>query len=111
MEIARNRRYFHLLDWLDKNRNQYLQGVLEGFEVGGGSMNAREKFKIAQRLKEEYPKGTRVELISMDDPYTDIPKGTKGTVVNVDDMATIHVNWDTGSSLGVAYGEDKIKKI
>ena len=33
MEIARNKRYFHLLDWLDKNRNQYLQGVLEGFEA------------------------------------------------------------------------------
>ena len=74
-------------------------------------MNAKEKFKTAQRLRREYPKGTKVELVSMDDPYTKIPKGTNGTVVNVDDMATIHVSWDTGSSLGVGYGEDKIKKI
>lgn len=30
---------------------------------------------------------------------------------SVDDMATIHINWDTGSSLGAAYGEDKIQKV
>lgn len=69
------------------------------------------KKHILKMLKKEYPKGTRVELLEMDDPYTHIPKGTQGTVISVDDMATIHVSWDCGSSLGVVYGEDKIKKL
>lgn len=69
-----------------------------------------ERMVIIEKLKSEYPVGTRIELIDMNDPYTKIPKGTKGTVSNIDDMATIHVKWDNGSSLGVVYGEDKIKK-
>ena len=64
------------------------------------------------RLREEYPSGARVELISMDDPYnTQLMPGSKGTVIVVDDIGTIHVQWDCGSSLGVAYGEDKCKII
>ena len=64
-----------------------------------------------ERLKQEYPKGTRVELIYMNDPYRDIPAGTKGTVTGVDDIGTIHVNWDSGGCLGIAYGEDSCKKL
>ena len=66
---------------------------------------------IVKRIKAEYPEGTRVELVHMDDPYTKIPEGTKGTVQVVDDTGTIHVKWDNGSSLGVVYGEDSCKKI
>lgn len=64
-----------------------------------------------KRIKAEYPEGTRVELVRMDDPYTKIPEGTKGTVMVVDDTGTIHVKWDNGSSLGIVYGEDSCKKI
>ena len=63
------------------------------------------------RLKEEYPHGCRVELVHMDDPFTHLTPGCKGTVVSVDDMGTIHVRWDCGSSLGVAYGEDICRKV
>ncbi len=66
---------------------------------------------IVKRIKAEYPEGTRVELVHMDDPYTKIPEGTKGTVLVVDDTGTIHVKWDNGSSLGVVFGEDSCKKI
>jgi len=52
-----------------------------------------------------------VELIEMNDPYRHIPAGSKGTVTGVDDIGTIHVSWDCGSSLGVAYGEDSCRKI
>lgn len=63
-------------------------------------------------LREEYPAGARVELISMDDPYNaQLMPGAKGTVIVVDDMGTIHVQWDCGSSLGVVYGEDECKVI
>ena len=63
------------------------------------------------KLKREYPKGTRVELIFMEDRYSKLKAGEKGTVIGVDDIGTIHVNWDCGSSLGIAYGEDKCRKI
>ena len=47
----------------------------------------------------------------MDDPYTSLRPGDKGTVTGVDDIGTIFVNWDSGSSLGVAFGEDLCRKI
>lgn len=62
-------------------------------------------------LREKYTKGTRVELVHMDDPYTKLTVEDKGTVNHVDDMGTIHISWDCGSSLGVVYGEDIIIKI
>ena len=37
-----------------------------------------------ERLRKEYPSGTRVELIRLDDPYRKIPSGTIGTVEFVD---------------------------
>ena len=61
-------------------------------------------------LKSSFPRGCRVELLRMDDPQAP-PIGTRGTVIGVDDIGTIHVNWDTGSNLGVAYGEDDCRRI
>jgi hypothetical protein len=58
------------------------------------------------QLKTKYTPGTRVELLRMNDPYTKLSPGATGTVTGVDDIGTIHVSWDCGSSLGVAYGED-----
>ena len=46
--------------------------------------------KQVERLREQYPQGTRVELIRMDDPQAP-PVGTRGTVTAVDDIGTIHV--------------------
>lgn len=63
-------------------------------------------------LRERYPKGIRVELVQMDDPYNrKLVPGCKGTVRWVDDMGTIHVSWDCGSSLGIVYGVDSCRKI
>lgn len=62
-------------------------------------------------LKSEYPPGCRVELIRMPDPQTNLKPGDQGTVTIVDDIGTIHVQWDNGSSLGVAYRADKVKRI
>ena len=63
-------------------------------------------------LREQYPTGTRVELVEMDDPYnTRLHPGCRGTVISVDSIGTIHVNWDCGSSLGVVYGVDVCRKV
>lgn len=65
-----------------------------------------------ENLRHQYPKGTRVELVKMDDPYnTELSPGSKGTVISVDDIGTIHISWDCGSSLGVVYKEDICKVI
>ena len=65
-----------------------------------------------EQLRKEYPIGTRVELIHMDDPYNKkLVPGCKGSVRWVDDLGTIHVNWDCGSGLGVVYGEDSCRKV
>ena len=66
--------------------------------------------EIIKQLKKQYPSDTRVELIEMND-ISAPPIGTSGTVNYVDDIGTIHVKWDNGSMLGVAYPEDKIIKI
>ena len=50
-------------------------------------------------------------LLTENDPYTRLKPGDQGEVVMVDDIGTVHVAWDNGSSLGVAYGEDQIKRL
>lgn len=68
------------------------------------------KYKVSQ-LRAEFPPGTKVKLIKMNDEYTIMPKGLHGIVTMVDDIGTIHVNWENGSTLGVIFGEDEIKII
>lgn len=59
-----------------------------------------------QRLREAYPKGTRVELVQMDDPQAP-PIGTHGTVIGVDDIGSR----DNGCGLSVAWGADHCRRI
>lgn len=66
--------------------------------------------EILQHLRESYPIKARVRLDRMDD-VTAPPVGTEGTVFNVDPQGTIHVLWDNGSTLGVAWPEDKCTVI
>lgn len=68
------------------------------------------KQEIVEQLRKEYPIGTRVELVHMDD-FQAPPIGTKGTVRGVDDAGSIMVRWDNGSGLSLAYGEDVCKKL
>lgn len=67
--------------------------------------------KTLQRLRDEYPKGTKIELIELEDSYRKIPAGTIGTVQFVDGAGNIHMNWETGSSLSLIYGVDVWKKL
>nr|DAF04956.1 MAG TPA: protein of unknown function (DUF4314) [Caudoviricetes sp.] len=63
-----------------------------------------------QALRERFKPGSRVELLKMDDVQAP-PIGTRGTVVGVDDIGSIMVNWDNGSGLSIAYGEDECKVV
>lgn len=62
------------------------------------------------RLREKYPKGTRVRLLKMDDDNAP-QRGTLGTVLGVDDIGSIMVSWDNGSHLSVVYGVDRVEKV
>ena len=66
--------------------------------------------EIVERIRREYPAGTRVELVRMDDAQAP-PAGTKGTVQGVDDTGSLLMRWDNGSGLNVVYGEDIVRKV
>ena len=62
-----------------------------------------------ERVRKEYPPGTRVILERMNDPQAP-PIGAIGTVIGVDDTASLIMRWSNGSGLNVIYGEDRVRK-
>jgi hypothetical protein len=69
-----------------------------------------EQLEQLEQLRKNYPNGTRVELIQMDDIQAP-PAGTRGTVYGIDDTGSLLVHWDNGSGLNVIYGEDIVRKV
>lgn len=69
-----------------------------------------QSFEDIKKLIAEYPDGTRIRLVKMDDVQAP-PIGTEGTVVGVDGIGSLIMHWDNGSSLHVVYGEDEVVKI
>lgn len=63
-----------------------------------------------EMVRKEYPVGTRVELLEMDDIQAP-PIRTQGTVKGVDGIGSLLVAWDNGSSLNVLFRIDKVKKV
>ena len=61
-------------------------------------------------LRERYPRGTRVELLGMDDPQAP-PKGSMGEILGVDDAGQLLVRWETGSSLSLISGVDSFRIV
>lgn len=66
---------------------------------------------FVERIRKQYPEGTRIILDEMDDSYRkDMTAGLRGIVVHVDDLAQIHCAWENGSSLALIPGEDKFHR-
>ena len=65
--------------------------------------------KLQQR-RAEYPEGTKIKLIYMNDTQAP-PSGSEGTVTHVDDMGTIHMKWENGSTLGLIPDVDQFEMI
>lgn len=75
-------------------------------------MNEYERLRLlAERHRRNYPPGTRLMLLDMNDPFAPVPGGTKGTVAFVDDMAQIHMKWDNGRTLPLNSDEDSFRKL
>ena len=68
-------------------------------------------YEKIRRIKEQYPPGTRIELLAMDDLYHPISPGTKGTVQGVDDAGSLLMLWDNGRSLSVIPEADSFRVI
>ena len=66
--------------------------------------------KQVELLRQQYPKGTRLQLISMEDPHG-VPEGTVGEVELIDDIGQIHMKWETGSCLALIPGVDEFRRI
>jgi len=63
-----------------------------------------------ERIRREYPVGTLVELVKMNDVQAP-PVGTIGEVTGVDDTGSLLMAWRNGSGLNVIYGEDIVRKV
>lgn len=67
--------------------------------------------KLVESMREKYPPGTRVEVISLCNEEEHLKPGMKGTVVGVDDQPALLVHWDNGSSLSLLIGRDQFRVI
>ncbi len=61
-------------------------------------------------LRKEYPAGTKVELLTMDDKQAP-PVGTIGEVIAVDDIGQLVMKWRNGSGLNLIPGVDSFRKV
>lgn len=65
---------------------------------------------ILEYLRRQYPVGTTIELVEMDDAQAP-PTGTRGTVKGIHDTGSLLVKWDNGCGLNVLYNVDKVRII
>ena len=65
--------------------------------------------EIAQ-LRLNYPPGSRIELIHMEDNWP-VPAGSRGLVEHVDDAGQIHMKWDNGRTLAIVPQVDKFRRL
>lgn len=66
--------------------------------------------QLYEELRKKYPKGTKVELISMNDAQAP-PAGTIGIIFGVDGGGNILVNWSNGSTLSLIPEVDEFRII
>ena len=67
--------------------------------------------ELVERMREQYPPGTRVEVVSLCNVEEHLKPGMKGTVVAVDDQPALLVDWDNGSSLSLLIGKDHFRVV
>ncbi len=73
-------------------------------------MNQFPSREQVEYLRKQYPPGTTIQLTA-DMQGERLQAGDIGKVVHVDDIGTIHMVWESGSSLGLIPGEDSFRKI
>lgn len=75
-------------------------------------MNQFEHWRrMAEQNRANYPPGTRIMLLHMDDPYNPVPPGTRGTVDHIDDAGSLCMKWDNGRTLSVCSDVDSFRTL
>ena len=75
-------------------------------------MNENERLRrMAAEYRLNYPPGTRIILLSMNDDPDPVEENMKGTVDVVDSTGTLHCTFDNGRCLGVIPGQDSFRKL
>lgn len=64
-----------------------------------------------ERIKAQYPEGTRICCEYMPDDPNPIDPGTVGKVVYIDDIGTLHCAFDNGRQLGLVPGVDSFHVV
>ena len=64
---------------------------------------------FVERMRNQYPPGTRVEVISLCNEEEHLKPGMKGTVVGVDDQPALLVNWDNGKRTALNMEDDHFR--
>ena len=67
--------------------------------------------KQVERIRNQYPPGTRMCCDYMPDDPKPIESGTLGTVVGVDDAGQIMMKWDNGRTLSLIPGVDSFHTV
>jgi len=65
-----------------------------------------------EALRKQYPAGTRIRLISTDDPYTAAKPGDTAVVMAVDDAGQLMLKWDLAkTSISLIPGVDRFEVV
>ena len=64
-----------------------------------------------ETIRKQYPVGTKVRMIRMEEDRNPILPGTVGTVAYVDDAGSVHMKWENGRTLAFIPGEDSVEII
>ena len=67
--------------------------------------------KKVERVKAQYPVGTRIELMGMCNDEPGMEPGLCGTVIGVDDQPSLLMEWDNGRSLSLFPEEDSFRVV
>ncbi len=74
-------------------------------------MNDFPSRETVERLRRQYPRGTRIEITRLQDPYSRLAAGSRGTVEFVDDAGSLFCVFDNGEHIGLLYGIDGYRKV
>lgn len=106
--------YFKGYEYIEKTKvakcNEKSDYIEESWVLKNCNQDPCNCSLFVRGIKRDYPKGTRIKLLSMmGEPQ--MPPGTIGVVDSVDDIGQVHIKWHSGSRLALNIYIDKFEII